>query len=323
MLSDAVHNYAWDARNHLATIDSGSTGSFMYDPAGRRTTKVISGTQTNFLYDLANPVQELSGTTPTANLLTGGLDEYFTRTDTLGTLDFLTDGVGSTAVLTDSTGSKQTQYSYDPFGNTAQAGTSTASSFAFTERENDNTGLYFNRARYYDPAIGRFVSEDPIGLLGGSNFYAYVENDPINSIDPLGLAQCLYEVGRHTLSCISTNDPSNQPVIGANSGLSICMDKQKCEGLPFLGPIPPGKYQMNKDLRPGHQTWYRLESIPPVRWWEYYTGLRRGGFALHLGTLSEGCINVDKTNPAAAQQYQQLLQLLDSEQGDNFLFVEQ
>ncbi len=79
---------------------------------------------------------------------------------------------------------------------------------------------------------------------------------------------------------------------------------------------------MNKDPRPEHPTWYRLESIPPVRWWEYYTGLRRSGFALHPGTLSEGCINVDKTNPAAAQQYEQLLQMLDAEQGDNFLFVE-
>src|SRR5260221_2034736 len=118
MLSDGVHNYAWDARNHLSTIDSGSTGSFVYDPAGRRTTKVISGAGTNFLYDLANPVQELSGTTPTANLLTGGLDEYFTRTDSNGMANFLTDTLGSTAALTNSTGAVQTQYTFDPFGST-------------------------------------------------------------------------------------------------------------------------------------------------------------------------------------------------------------
>jgi hypothetical protein len=82
------------------------------DPAGRRATKVISGTSTNFLYDLANPVQELFGTTPTANLLTGGLDEYLTRTDSTGTSNFLTDVVGSTATLTDPTGVIKTQYTF-------------------------------------------------------------------------------------------------------------------------------------------------------------------------------------------------------------------
>src|SRR5260221_1143414 len=121
MLSDGTHNYAWDARNHLSTIDSGSTGSFVYDPSGRRATKVISGTGTNFLYDLANPVQELSGTTPTANLLTGGLDEDFTRTDSNGVRNFSTDALGSTATLTDATGTIQTQYSFDPFGSTTQS----------------------------------------------------------------------------------------------------------------------------------------------------------------------------------------------------------
>jgi RHS repeat-associated protein len=169
MLSDGAHNYAWDARNHLSTIDSGSTGSFVYDPAGRRATKVISGTQTNFLYDLANPVQELSGTTPTANLLSGGLDEYFTRTDSNGTANFLTDALGSTAALTDTTGTAQTQYTFEPFGNTAQSGALSASSFAYTGRENDSAGLYFNRARYYSSVLGRFISEDPIGLSGGTS----------------------------------------------------------------------------------------------------------------------------------------------------------
>jgi RHS repeat-associated protein len=152
---------------------SGSTGSFVYDPAGRRATKVISGTQTNFLYDLANPVQELSGTTPTANLLTGGLDQYFTRTDANGTANFLTDALGGTAALTGGVGTVQTQYTVDPFGNTVQSGTSSTNSFAYTGRENDGTGLYYYRARYYNPAIGRFVTEDPIGFASGGLKAAY------------------------------------------------------------------------------------------------------------------------------------------------------
>ena len=49
------------------------------------------------------------------------------------------------------------------------------------------TGLYYVRARWYDPHLGRFVSEDPIGLAGGLNVYAYVGNSPLNGTDPSGL----------------------------------------------------------------------------------------------------------------------------------------
>jgi RHS repeat-associated protein len=188
MLSDGTHNYAWDARNHLSTIDAGSTGSFVYDPSGRRATKVISSTSTSFLYDRANPMQELSGMTPTANLLTGGLDEYFARTDASGTSNFLTDALGSTAALSDPTGTVQTQDTFDPFGNTSQSGVSTTSSYAYTGREADGTSLYYYRARYYNPQLGRFISEDPMGFAGGVNFYSYVRDTPTNSVDPLGLA---------------------------------------------------------------------------------------------------------------------------------------
>jgi RHS repeat-associated protein len=185
MLSDGAHNYAWDERNHLAAIDSRSTGSFVYDPAGRRATKVISGTSTSFLCDLANPVQELSGIVPTANLLTGGLDEYFSRTDAGGTANFLTDALGSTTALTDANGTIEAQYMFDPFGNTAQSGVNT---FSYTGRENDGTGLYYNRARYYNPTFGRFISQDPVGFRGHqSNLYAYVGDSPTNLRDPFGL----------------------------------------------------------------------------------------------------------------------------------------
>jgi hypothetical protein len=81
--------YNWDARNRLMTTLSGA--NFQYDALGRRSSKTIGGTLTNFLYDGLNAAQELSGTTPTANLLSGGLDELFLRTDTSGARSFLTD----------------------------------------------------------------------------------------------------------------------------------------------------------------------------------------------------------------------------------------
>jgi RHS repeat-associated protein len=152
--------------------------------------KTILGTGTGFLYDLANPVQELSGTTPSASLLTGALDEYFTRADSFGTRNFPTDALGSSLALADASGALQTSYSFEPFGNTSSTGAATTNRFAYTGRELDagNLNLYFFRARYYNPVLQRFISEDPIGLAGGdSNFYAYVLNAPLDFIDPTGL----------------------------------------------------------------------------------------------------------------------------------------
>jgi RHS repeat-associated protein len=186
MTSDGTHSYAWDARNRLSSMDLGNTASFNYDPYGRRVSKNIVGTATNFLYDGANAVQELSGTTPTANLLSGGIDEVFQRTDAAGARSFLTDALGSTLALTDSTGTTQTYYTFDPFGSTTSTGASSTNSFAYTGRELDATGLYFYRARYYNPALQRFVSEDPKSFLGGINLFAYALNDPILFSDPLG-----------------------------------------------------------------------------------------------------------------------------------------
>jgi len=168
-------------------VSGGASASFQYDPFGRRVSKTIGGT-TQFLYDGANPVQELSGTTASANLLTGGVDEYFQRTDAAaGARNFLTDALGSTVALADSAGTVQTSYTFEPFGNTTVTGAATTNSFSYTGRELDATGLYFYRARYYNQSIGRFISEDPIGFAGGINLYGYAGQNPISLKDSSGL----------------------------------------------------------------------------------------------------------------------------------------
>jgi RHS repeat-associated protein len=168
MPGDGAHAYTWDARNHLKQIDAGTTGSLVYDPFGRRAQKVIAGTSTSFLYDGANAVQEIIGGSSTVNSLSGGVDEVFQRTEAAGAL--------------------QTQYTFDAFGNTTVNGTATTNSFAYTGRELDAGNLYYYSARYYNPALERFISEDPIGFNGGDvNLYACTRNSPTNFTDPLGL----------------------------------------------------------------------------------------------------------------------------------------
>lgn len=89
--------------------------------------------------------------------------------------------------MTDSSGASNTTYAQEPFGKTTKAGAS-INSFQFTGRENDETGLYYYRARYYSTSLNRFIGEDPLELASGdTNFYAYVFDSPINYVDPSGL----------------------------------------------------------------------------------------------------------------------------------------
>jgi RHS repeat-associated protein len=114
-----------------------------------------------------------------------GIDNKLKQTTGSTTSYFLTDHLGSTVGLVDQSGSITSQTAYDSFGNaTSQLPTR----YGYTGREADEyTGLYYYRARFYDPQIGRFISEDPIGFSGGINWYAYVNNNPIRFNDPFGL----------------------------------------------------------------------------------------------------------------------------------------
>ena len=184
LIGDGANNYAWNTRHQLVQISTGSTpfASFQYDAFGRRQGKTISGLTTHFLYDGPNVVQELAGTK--ANLLTGlTVDEIFSRSEVSESRTFLADPLGSTLALTDPSGNIQTQYLYAPFGNTTSTGSPSTNSFQYTGRENDGTGLYYYRARYYSPAYNRFISQDPLG-----NGYVYASSNPTNLRDPFGLS---------------------------------------------------------------------------------------------------------------------------------------
>ncbi len=181
--------YGWDARNRLAGI-SGPTvaASFSYDAVGRRISKGINGVTTTYQYDGLDIVRESGGGGEASYLRTLAIDEALARTDASGTSAYLSDLLGNNVALVDSTGSPITTYTYAPFGETAASGAPASNPVQFTGRENDGTGLYYYRARYYDPVRGRFISEDPIGFAGGAtNLFGYAVNNPMYWIDPLGL----------------------------------------------------------------------------------------------------------------------------------------
>jgi RHS repeat-associated protein len=188
LLSDGTSTYTWNDRGELASISGATTASFSYDPFGRRQSAAVNGTATSYLYDGRNVVQELSGTTPTVNLLTGGLDQVFQLTTPSGAnSSFLTDELGSTIALANSAGQVTTSYTYDPSGSVTASGAASPNTFDFAGTQNDGTGLYAMGARYYSPSLGRFISQDPTGFNGGtSDLYSYAHDDPINQSDPTG-----------------------------------------------------------------------------------------------------------------------------------------
>lgn len=161
-------------------------------------------------------IQELTGTTPQANLLPGlNLDEVFARTEGGNTRYYLTDALNSTLALTDAAGNLTTQYTFEPFGNTTQTGAANSNSYQYTGRENDGTGLMYYRARYYSPTTQRFISQDPIGFDGDDvNLYAYVGNNPIKYIDPLGLLETIPPIDPNSPSLDPKNPPVPQPPSG-------------------------------------------------------------------------------------------------------------
>jgi RHS repeat-associated protein len=189
--------FTWNEENQLTqvTLPNGLTVSYRYDALGRRLQRTTNaGADERYVYDGADVLLDLNADwSVAATYLNGpGIDNHLRQTSaTTGVAYFLSDHLGSTAALTDSAGSIVEQISYDSFGNRVG---SSRTRYGYTGRERDpDTGQLYYRARFYDPQIGRFTSEDPIGLSGGINSFAYVHNNPLNATDPSGL----YEIDVH------------------------------------------------------------------------------------------------------------------------------
>jgi RHS repeat-associated protein len=170
------------------------TITYTYDPAGRRIEKKYDGTTVmKYLYDGDHCIAESDGSD---NLLRKyifgpGIDEPVSMIDvedSNATYYYHFDALGSVIALTNSSGSTVELYEYSVFGQVAASDANIPNRFMFTGREFDaDTGLYYYRARYYNPEIGRFLQTDPVGYGDGMNWYAYCGNSPGSHTDPRGL----------------------------------------------------------------------------------------------------------------------------------------
>lgn len=185
--------YQYDAENRLMGINKpdGAVIAYRYDPFGRRIEKNVNGTITRYLYDGEDILYDLDGSnTILARYTHGiGIDEPLIMRRGGSSNYYHADGLGSITHITDASGNIIQSYIYSTFGEIVTQDGNLPNPYTYTSREYDpESGLYYYRARYYDAKIGRFLQTDPIGFTGGDvNFYAYVGNNPINLMDPLGL----------------------------------------------------------------------------------------------------------------------------------------
>jgi RHS repeat-associated protein len=218
-------SYTWDFENRLTQVVKPGVGTttFRYDPFGRRIQKSGPLGTTNYLYEGVNLLETLNASgSEIASYVNGGdLDQPYAELRS-GTVNYYEqDAANSVTSLSSSTGVLADTYAYDSFGNVTNSTGTLANPFQYAGRELDSeTGLNYNRARYYNQATGRFISEDPLGFGGsGSNFYPYVHNDPADLIDPLGLTNCVVtplgtvcsDTGLRN-SWLDPNDPPGPPL---------------------------------------------------------------------------------------------------------------
>jgi RHS repeat-associated protein len=197
-----VTEYVWDYRNRLSGVlfkDAlgvvTKTIEYLYDVDDRRIGKKIDGTVTErYVYDGLHIALAFDGAgSQTHRYLYGTeVDQILASETPTRVLWALTDRLGSVKDLVDENGVVLNHINYDSFGRVvSQTDASVEFRYGYTGREQDaETGLDYYRARYYDPTVGEFISEDPIGFRAGdTNLTRYVGNNPTNFVDPSGLQE--------------------------------------------------------------------------------------------------------------------------------------
>jgi RHS repeat-associated protein len=193
LTSNGTKTYEWDGDNRLVRVldNAIEVARFTYDGLGRRATKTSSGVTRTYVYAGKDIVEERLSSGATIRTVHGPRIDNPLASISGGTASYyLADHLGSIVQVTDGSTAVTLTRQYDMYG--TQLLGATAGGYAFTGREWDpETALYYYRARYYDPRLGRFVSEDPIGLRGAINRYSYVNNAPLNWTDPDGTCPVL------------------------------------------------------------------------------------------------------------------------------------
>jgi RHS repeat-associated protein len=172
----------WDYENRIKSISD--SGTFAYDPSGRRIKKSENGVTTYYFFATYEEEYQNGSKTKSVKFYFAGDQRVAEYSDVEGLRYYHQDHLGSSVALTDITGTLVFRANYAPYGSDAFTQGSTLIKYKFTGQEKDGSGLYYYGARYYDPELGRFISPDV--NLDGLNRYTYCHNNPVIYNDPTG-----------------------------------------------------------------------------------------------------------------------------------------
>ncbi len=181
--------YAWDGTGQLREVErpDGKVVRFAYDPLGRRVKKSFEGRTTEYVWDGNDVVHELRAEGATTWVFEPGTFAPLAKVEDGRRYGVLCDHLGAPTEMRDEAGALAWRAQLDLYGVANDDVMRGGCPWRWPgQYEDEETGLYYNRFRYYDPEGGRYVSEDPIGLGGGLAQYGYVHN-PLAWLDPLGL----------------------------------------------------------------------------------------------------------------------------------------
>jgi RHS repeat-associated protein len=248
--TQGLWTYTHTAHNRLANVsnDSVQIGTYAYNGLGQRISKTVDSVTQNYLYSLNGELlQETDGTASVEYVYLNGQPLAVIQQ---GTVYYLhNDHLGTPRVVTDASKTVVWRWDSDPFGSTAANDDPDNDGTAFTlnlrfpgQYYDSETGLHYNYFRYYDPSTGRYITSDPIGLAGGLNTYGYVEGNPVNLTDPLGLAppKPLSPERQRRRECNSAEYAICQQTCGSR-GVQSCKVNQTFsiqgikKGLPYYG----------------------------------------------------------------------------------------
>jgi RHS repeat-associated protein len=268
----ATTTYRWDFENRLVGV-AGPAGTVEldYDADGNLVARRRGGQVARFLVDEQNPtgfaqvLEERDGLDVVRRHYTYGAAPLSQTAD--GTTAFyLADGLGSVRLLTGNGGVVTDRYGYDAYGALATSSGATSNPYRYRgERLDETTGLYHLRARWMDPALGRFISRDPFPGFANDpsslHKYLYASDDPVNRLDPSGLYTLIE--AQQVVSLIHNLNSLAQPILRAYDTASMIADVLTAvytignllNGIPggAAGPTFPGELRdaLDRKLMPG------------------------------------------------------------------------
>ena len=316
---DQTTTYEYDVLGNLKAValPDGRQIEYAVDGNNRRIGKRVDGElMQGFLYDgQLRLIAELNASGDILNRFVhtsmSNVPDYMVKDSVIYRI--LADHLGSPRVIVDTaTGQIAQRLDYDEYGRVLSDTNPGFQPFGFAGGlyDHDTTLTRFG-ARDYDAYTGRWTTKDPIRFAGGdTNLFGYVHNEPVSVTDPTGLAECTYDITPAKLVCRSADGKKEITIQEPDvfSGFGKCTNQVACVNKKDEGPVQPGKYDLKPHLKNGKQWFYLdpgwLGQLGRTLWGD------RGGFNLHYGTVSIGCITVT----GDAKVWEQLEDLLLSDE---------